>query len=598
MSPPRPRWLRRLQPPRWRRRSILLLGVGRIADACARLLGAERVQRCATSELAAAELAAADILILAGTDDPEPWLAALRAPLQAEARHRPLRVLLIDAERPWSRAAARPLLPASLPSAISLERVAIAQRAARQLLIRWPLHWGADPGFGPPMHLLILGENALAEALLVQALRIGQYGPQRLQVTVLAATCERLQRDFEQAFPQAGKIAAIRFAPLADPPVQGAPPVTMAVVCCEPSERALEQAAALGQRLAVAGQSPPLLLEVGEAEPAGALADWDGQLIPFSRLALALEPEALLEGRGDELAQVIHEHYRDTIEAQGRDPTQAAAGQPWEQLPHSYREANRQQADHLWAKLALTDCRAEPEERVEAFAFAPIEVEQLAMIEHARWAADRWLDGWSYAPQRDDRRKQHPQLIPYKDLSGPMKDLDRFAVRLAPTLLARSGLGILRMLLVGVVPSGAGAMHCSERLMRRALVRLKARYPDRALVVAASVADPSVVRFARLAVKGFGTGFFLLLEQPLTPVLARLDASARPHALELISRAERRIQLMAPEAFQRWLETRVEIRVELGAGQVGGSARETEVGQERKRVRIDPHRGLDWNFEY
>ena len=78
----------------------------------------------------------------------------------------------------------------------------------------------------------------------------------------------------------------------------------------------------------------------------------------------------------------------------------------------------------------MTDCQAVPESQVESFAFAPVEVERLAVIEHGRWAADRWLDGWSYAPTRDNARKHHPQLIPYQQLSGPMKDLDRFAVRL------------------------------------------------------------------------------------------------------------------------------------------------------------------------
>jgi hypothetical protein len=338
---------------------------------------------------------------------------------------------------------------------------------------------------------------------------------------------------------------------------------------------------------------------VGDHRPAGGLADWDGQLVPFSRFGLALERDTLLDGRGDALAQVIHEHYRDTIEAQGRDPSSEPAGRSWGLLAPSYRDANRHQADHAWAKLAATDCRAVPEERVESFAFAPIEVERLAMIEHARWAADRWLDGWSYAPKRDNSRKHHPQLIPYAALSGPMKDLDRFAVRLVPTLLARSGLGILRMLVVGIRSDAAAPGEPLEPLIRRALTRLVARYPDRALVTAASVADAVAMQCARVAVDEFGASFFVLLEQPLPSVLAQQPLPARLRSLALLSRAERRIQLAGPAALRRWFDDRAEILVELGAG----SEREHEEPAhrpryERKRVRIDPVQGLDWNFEY
>jgi hypothetical protein len=166
-----------------------------------------------------------------------------------------------------------------------------------------------------------------------------------------------------------------------------------------------------------------------DATARGRIEDWDGQIIPVSYLREACRPAVLLDGRGDEVARTIHDHYRDSIAAQGRNPDGEPAGQPWELLATSYRQANRHQADHVWAKLAVTDARAVPEEMVDSFVLTPLEVERLAVIEHERWAADRHLDGWSYAPERDNQLKHHPQLIPYADLSEPMKDLDRFAVR-------------------------------------------------------------------------------------------------------------------------------------------------------------------------
>ncbi|MBK8637112.1 MAG: hypothetical protein IPN92_02110 [Chromatiaceae bacterium] len=146
--------------------------------------------------------------------------------------------------------------------------------------------------------------------------------------------------------------------------------------------------------------------------PGGRVEDWDGQIIPVSYLREACRAPVLLEGSGDEIARTIHDHYRDTIAAQGRDPDGEPAGQPWETLANSYRQANRHQADHIWAKLAVSDCHAVPEELVESFVMSPLQVEQLALIEHQRWAADRHLDGWRYGPVRDNRLKHHPNSSP------------------------------------------------------------------------------------------------------------------------------------------------------------------------------------------
>ena len=351
----------------------------------------------------------------------------------------------------------------------------------------------------------------------------------------------------------------------------------------------------LAQQLAAdQGVSPPILLEVGDETPTGTLADWDGQTFPFSYLDEACRPAVLFDGLGDELARTIHESYTDSIAAQGRDPEREPAGRPWSQLTASYRDANRHQADHLWAKLAVMDCRAVQEERVESFTFAPLEAEQLAVIEHLRWAADRHLDGWSYAPVRDNARRHHPQLIPYPALSEPMKDLDRFAVRGVPTLLARSGLGVVRMLIAAITPPAADCPADArlELLALRVLERLVARYPDRSLVIAAQLAEPASRLVARLALERAGAGLFLLCGRPLTETLAaQPDETARLDLLALVTRAERRIALPGAGELDRWIEQRAGIRLCMGpVATAPGTV---------KHVMLDPVTGrTDWGFEY
>jgi hypothetical protein len=235
-----------------------------------------------------------------------------------------------------------------------------------------------------------------------------------------------------------------------------------------------------------------------------------------------------------------------------------------------------------------------PEERVESFAFAPLEAERLAVIEHLRWAADRYLDGWSYAPKRDNARKHHPQLVPYPDLTEPMKDLDRYAVRGVPALLARSGLGVVRVLILGLPDPDA---HCPvgaplARLADQVLERLDARYPDRSLVVASTLADPRTRLVARRALERTGAALWLLCPRPIVEVLGtQPDAGTRRDLLWLVARAERRISLAGEAELGRWLAERAEIILALGPGPSAAPG--------PKSVRLDPGtRGLDWGFEY
>ena len=44
---------------------------------------------------------------------------------------------------------------------------------------------------------------------------------------------------------------------------------------------------------------------------------------------------------------------------------------------------------------------------------------------HEVWAAGRMKEGWTYGPERDDKMKKHPDLIPYSELSDGEKQYDR-----------------------------------------------------------------------------------------------------------------------------------------------------------------------------
>jgi hypothetical protein len=55
-------------------------------------------------------------------------------------------------------------------------------------------------------------------------------------------------------------------------------------------------------------------------------------------------------------------------------------------------------------------------------------IERLAQNNHDHWSRRRMDEGWRYGRQRDDDRKEHPNLIPYERLRESEKEYDRKTV--------------------------------------------------------------------------------------------------------------------------------------------------------------------------
>lgn len=51
--------------------------------------------------------------------------------------------------------------------------------------------------------------------------------------------------------------------------------------------------------------------------------------------------------------------------------------------------------------------------------------ERLAENAHDVWALQRMSEGWCYGPERNDKDKRHPCLIPYSELPESEKEYDR-----------------------------------------------------------------------------------------------------------------------------------------------------------------------------
>lgn len=110
----------------------------------------------------------------------------------------------------------------------------------------------------------------------------------------------------------------------------------------------------------------------------------------------------------------------------------------FEDLPEEIKRSNLDNAYHIPTKLLAAGYKIRPFRKgfkQAALHLSEEEIETMARVEHIRWCWDKILNGWYYGKTRDDKKKLHPSIITYEDLSESEKEKDRELVRLIPALL-------------------------------------------------------------------------------------------------------------------------------------------------------------------
>jgi voltage-gated potassium channel Kch len=282
-------------------------------------------------------------------------------------------------------------------------------------------------------HVLV----ALARAWAALSLRAGQ----RVTVTVVGADPQALSA-LRQRHPELDRFAELHVvAALAAALAQQVP----AVVYVCPDDDAAAVARALELRGLLAGRPTRIIVVLDQRSGLGGLlqsaprAPGGPSLASFGLLDEACQPDVLLAGTTELIAQALHRAYLDehTGAASAEDPAQ----RPWSDLPEGLRESNRDQAAHVAVKLAAIGHTIGPllDWDTAQQPFSAREVEKMACLEHVRWVTERRRAGWRPGP-RDPRRRTTPYLVPWGLLSEEVRDQDRIFVRQLPRLLASVGL--------------------------------------------------------------------------------------------------------------------------------------------------------------
>ena len=145
-------------------------------------------------------------------------------------------------------------------------------------------------------------------------------------------------------------------------------------------------------------------------------------------------------------SHVADQYYRHATTEWGMQRGATAAVYPWADLSEEWRDANRTQADHIGIKLRSIDAQEVDSAIADAsFTFTCAEIELLAKMEHARWTAQRIMYGWTYAEQRDDKARRHPDIVGWDKLDEKTRQKDRDAVCAIPAGLRLIGRGVRRV---------------------------------------------------------------------------------------------------------------------------------------------------------
>ena len=337
---------------------------------------------------------------------------------------------------------------------------------ARLTLAECPLEWDAAGGLHDEVHLVVGALGPFERALVIHAAQTGHFRDGGKVAVHLVSTQARAdEASLRKEYPGITECVGLKAHLLGDEgEFVGAaaalvsdcgPGALVTLLRCGSPEPALTDALLLSERI----QDGPVvraLLDAPGDSGVRKMVEENGPLLSWVRflpdLGLACGTEAVFAAKLDSVARRIHEVWKAgtderirKAEAAGDAETAAKhrakdTYRAWDALTEQQKDVNRLAADHLLTKVrALGLDPADREGLVAAWqSLDDAQVDQLARMEHERWAAPLWMAGWTPGP-RDDTRRIHPNLVPYDELDDDTKNYDIVQVRAVPEYLGRPG---------------------------------------------------------------------------------------------------------------------------------------------------------------
>jgi hypothetical protein len=351
---------------------------------------------------------------------------------------------------------------------VNLNDLDLEDTAARQTLRQHPLdfepiHEDSDI----QVHLVVIGFGQMGQSMALHAARIGHFANEvgahqkRLRITVVdsePAAWHRFEADYPnlskvcdagfvaQDLNEAGFVAAMAALGPADD--KRASLVTYAICLENDDQTNLRLGLELSKQ--VANRPAQVLIHQTSRNGFAALFPAEGRGAELNPRVQAFGMEedvfswdVLLHESEDKLAQALHKDYREKQAAKGVPDKENPV---WDNLDEGLKESNRQAADHFPAKLRALGYHDAPltQEKRRHERFAEKDLLLLAKMEHVRWCAERWLDGWKLGAERNRKEKISDCLVLWEKLPPDKQRIDPEQIEAMVEILHSAGRGIYR----------------------------------------------------------------------------------------------------------------------------------------------------------
>ena len=341
-----------------------------------------------------------------------------------------------------------------------------SQMIARDLLRRFPPDAASNPLNDAPVHIGLFGFGEIGQAIVEQFARIGHYrNGQKAVVSIFAKDLETQWQSVVQELPAIADWLEIRCYECSEKSDfritrEALNGMQRAYVCHVNEVVNLRISKALVDLQSDSAAVPQIGLDVVAIDPPGGMVLGDfwangSHKGNFHLYSLAssnviqggVDSSSLLSGEIDRRARLLHDAYVEKeliklkVDQSGQLPPYAKS---WDDLPENIRDANRRVADHFEVKVRAIGCVLGAKDTSKEIEITALELEDLAIMEHNRWWADRALNGWKYGPDRSDPEKIHPNMVPYDALSEADKQKDRDFVLEVVSVFRQEGLIVTR----------------------------------------------------------------------------------------------------------------------------------------------------------
>lgn len=164
-------------------------------------------------------------------------------------------------------------------------------------------------------------------------------------------------------------------------------------------------------------------------------------------------PTLLTREEIEKLAPLVHEFYREkrleTFKSTESDVNKYKVIMRWKKLDPALQYSNRLQVafyEHLLKRVDLGIRKVKNPVPLDLKGELPAsDRDILARLEHARWNAERLLEGWRYGPEKNLVKKLNPYLVAWEKLDDEIKPYDYDPVDNIPMMLEKIGYEVYKL---------------------------------------------------------------------------------------------------------------------------------------------------------